>query len=472
MSTVQYAGQFTVEKCELVTSAGLVINLSSSILEINIFEDIYSNAIKGSILCFDTNSLIANTQILGQDYLRLKIVTPGFETDDHEKTIDFSENVFSVYKIGARNDASTNSEVFELSFISPEALTNLRKRVSKSLTGSPSEIFETLMKSDFSINTNKKLYIEESSGIRKYVVPNVHPFQFIQSLMEEAVSSNTKSPFFLFFENTNGYHFRTLQSLYNQDTKADFNVGDTGELEDVGSKVKDIEKEYRTVIADDSNNNSDMLKNIISGLLANKLKTVDIFNKEINTQTHNYFDDYKNFDRIEGVDSNRDKPIYNDAPIEEDGTRVSDYPDTEIHLVPIQVNKDTGGDALHYNKETEDYTYTPSTEKDSVQFLKGKMVELATTLNRNMKVNGHTALACGDTINFTKPDSTAKENGFLDELESGKYLITAARHIFSTINNKHEMVITINKDSHPISKKTDASIVREKALAKGKVIVE
>ena len=105
MSTVQYAGQFTIEKCELVTSAGLVINLSSSILEINLFEDIYSNAIKGSILCFDTNNLITNTQILGQDYLRLKIVTPGFETDDHEKTIDFSENVFSVYKIGARNDA-------------------------------------------------------------------------------------------------------------------------------------------------------------------------------------------------------------------------------------------------------------------------------------------------------------------------------------------------------------------------------
>ena len=191
-------------------------------------------------------------------------------------------------------------------------MTNLRKRVSKSLTGSPSEIFETLMKSDFSINTNKKLYIEESSGIRKYVVPNVHCFNLYKVLWKrDLYPPNTKSPFFLFFENTNGYHFRTLQSLYNQDTKADFNVGDTGELEDVGSKVKDIEKDYRTVIADDSNNNSDMLKNIVSGLLANKLRTVDIFNKEINTQTHNYFDDYKKFDRIE-FDSNRDKPIYND----------------------------------------------------------------------------------------------------------------------------------------------------------------
>ena len=471
MSTVQYAGQFVIEKCELITSAGLTINLSSSILEINIFEDIYSNALKGSILCFDTNSLITNTQILGQDYLRLKITTPGFESNDHEKCLDFTDNVFSVYKIGARNDASTNSEVFELSFMSPEALTNLRKRVSKSLTGSPSEIFETLMKSDYSINTGKKLYVEQSSGVRKYVVPNVHPYQFIQSLMEEAVSADTQSPFYLFFENTNGYHFRTLQSLYNQDTKADFNLGDPGELQDVGSKVKDIEKEFRTIIADDSNNNSDMLKNIVSGLLANKLRTVDIFNKEITSKDHNYFDDYKKFDRIEGSDSGRDNPIYNDAPIEEDGSRISDYPDTNIHLIPYQVDKDTGGDPLHYNSQTESYSYTAPTDKDSVQFLKGKMVELATTLSRNIKVNGHTAIACGDTVNISKPDSTAKDNGFLDELETGKYLITAARHIFSTINNKHEIVMTCNKDSHPKAKKTDGSIVREKSVPKGKVIV-
>ena len=466
MSTVQYAGQFVIEKCELVTSAGLVINLSSSILEINLFEDIYSNALKGSIICYDTNSLITKTQILGQDYLRLKIITPGFEDGDDEKCFDFTDNVFSVYKIGARNEASVNSEVFELSFISPEALTNLRKRVSKSLIGSPSEIFETLMKSEFSINTTKRLYIEESSGIRKYVVPNIHPFQFIQNLMEEAVSSSTQSPFYVFFENTRGYHFRTLQSLYNQETRAEFNIGDPGELQDAGSKVKDIEKEYRTVIQDDSNNNSDMLKNIISGLLANKLRTIDIFNKEINTNTHNYFDDYKKFGRIEGGE--KDKPIYNDAPIEDDGSRISDYPDTNIHLVPYQVNKDTGGDPLHYNKETEDYTYASSTEKDSVQYIKGKMVELASTLSRNLKVNGHTALSCGDTIQFSKPE----KGGNIDELESGKYLITAARHIFSTINNKHEIVVTCNKDSHPISKKNDASIVREKSLPKGKVIVQ
>ena len=139
--------------------------------------------------------MIRNLQILGQDYIRLKVRTLGFEDD---KCFDFSENVFAVYKVGTRVEPTARSELFELSFVSVEALTNVRKRISKSLTGSPSEIFEQLMKGDYSINTKKKLYIEKSSGIRKYVVPNNNPFQFIESLMQEAVSSNTQSPFYLF----------------------------------------------------------------------------------------------------------------------------------------------------------------------------------------------------------------------------------------------------------------------------------
>ena len=46
----------------------------------------------------------------------------------------------------------------------------------------------------------------------------------------------------------------------------------------------------------------------------------------------------------------------------------------------------------------------------------GKMIELATAGSMNLKVNGHTGLACGDTINYTKPDAHAKENGFIDDI--------------------------------------------------------
>lgn len=468
MSTIQYAGQFEIEVCDLITSSGEIADLTKSLIEVNIFEDIYSSALKGSVIIADTNNMIRNLQILGQDYIRLKVRTPGFEDD---KCFDFSENVFAVYKIGTRAEPTSRSEIFELSFVSVEALTNVRKRISKSLTGSPSEIFEQLMKGDYSINTKKKLYIEKSSGIRKYVVPNNNPFKFIESLMQEAVSSNTQSPFYLFFENVRGYHFRTLQSLYNEETKQDFNTGELGELEDRGSKVGDIEKQYRTVIADEQTGTNDMFKNIVSGLIANKLRTLDIHNKRIETKDHNYFDNFNKFNHING-DINKDNPIYSDAPIEEDGSRISDYPNSKVYLHPYQVDDTTGGDPLHYNKTTESYSYTPPTNKESIQFMMGKMIELATAGSMNLKVNGHTGLACGDTITYTKPDAHAKENGFIDELDSGKFLITAARHIFSKIDQRHQIVMTCNRDSHPYSKRKDSSIVIPRSVPQGKFIVE
>ena len=51
-------------------------------------------------------------------------------------------------------------------------------------------------------------------------------------MSNEAVSKsqdgNNPSPHYLFFENKDGIHFRSLQSLYDQDTKETFHVGDMG----------------------------------------------------------------------------------------------------------------------------------------------------------------------------------------------------------------------------------------------------
>ena len=62
------------------------------------------------------------------------------------------------------------------------------------------------------IQTNKKLFLESTIGTRKIVVPNTNPFTFISRLSKEAVSASG-SPHYLFFENPNGFHFRSLDSL-------------------------------------------------------------------------------------------------------------------------------------------------------------------------------------------------------------------------------------------------------------------
>ena len=78
------------------------------------------------------------------------------------------------------------------------------------------------------INTKKDIFIEPSLGIRVIVSPNFHPFSLIKNLSQEAIAYNNNSPHFLFFENTRGFHFRSLQSLYAEGISGQYHYGEKG----------------------------------------------------------------------------------------------------------------------------------------------------------------------------------------------------------------------------------------------------
>ena len=152
-----------------------------------------------------------------------------------------------------------------------------------------------------------------------------------------------------------------------------------------------------------------------------------------------------------------------DTPIDDEGNNIAEFPNSRIHLSVTSKDVETGGDAQHYNETTESYSYAPNNHKETFQYKVSKMIELANTLNRNMKLNGNTAMACGQTIQFIKPDILNKEGGMIDEHESGKYLITALRHIFNIVTNKHEVYVSCAKDSHPLKKENEASLIEPKS---------
>ncbi len=468
MAGIQYAGEFTLDTCELITSSGIRVNLLGSVVQVDIFEDIYKNSISGSISIADTNNIVRDAQITGQDYIRLKITTPSLSETEENQTIDYTENVLYVYKIGTKFDISRNAQFFELSFITPETLRNQRIRLSKSFTGPNSDIVKAILKSSMFIDSRKKIHLEDSVGAKRHVAPNVHPFIFINHLMKDSVSQISKSPLYLFFENTRGFHFKTLQSMYNEETKQNFHVGDPGELDNVGSKVRDIQKEFETTITFELAQTSDMLKNIIGGVLGSKMQTIDLFNKTISTQEYKYFKDYKKHERISGKEKQNDNPVYVDGIINDFEQTIGDFSDAKLFLNSLQ--SDNNSNAAHYNEETaeigEKYPYRTNDIKYTMQHRIAKMIELATTLTATMKVNGHCGMSCGQTIMITKPDANNKKSGYIDELESGKYLITKLRHIFSIPTRKHECAMVVCKDSHPLKKEQITSIVEPKANSK------
>ena len=64
---------------------------------------------------------------------------------------------------------------------------------------------ENILRDSRFINTKKKLFLETTSGVRKFVAPNVRPFAFIDSLKNEDLSVKTSSPDFFFLKQQEEY---------------------------------------------------------------------------------------------------------------------------------------------------------------------------------------------------------------------------------------------------------------------------
>ena len=215
MSGINFVGEFELQEIKLTSVQGNILNFISDVnlVAVDIFENIFKTGITGSIVFADTNNFVENMPIIGQERLTFKAATPSFT--NKEDIIDFTETPFIVYKIQKNEDLSANSNLVQLLFTSEETITNYRKRISKSYTDSVDNIVEDILTNELLINTNKEIDIEPTVGNRRIVVPNVQPFQLIKRLARESISKrNDGSPHFLFFENKNGYNFKTLQDLY------------------------------------------------------------------------------------------------------------------------------------------------------------------------------------------------------------------------------------------------------------------
>ena len=143
-SELQYAGQFEIEELKLFSSPKVFIDIKELTMEVNIYEDIFKNALTGNIFVADTENLISNLPIIGQETLSLKIKTPNF--DEKGTNFDFrEEHKFNIFKISLSTELSHSSNIYKLEFASPEILQNLRVRVSKSYTQNISDITEDLL---------------------------------------------------------------------------------------------------------------------------------------------------------------------------------------------------------------------------------------------------------------------------------------------------------------------------------------
>ena len=441
--SLQYAGEYNLLECFLTTSGSVTIDLAKNnqILEINIFEDIFMNTISGNIVLTDTNNLITELPIIGQELLSLKIQTPGFTED--RSSINFTGGrEFFVFKIGMRTELSKGAQIYELNFISQETLRDQRVRVSKSYATDLSTIVEDIMTNEKYIGTTKELFIEPTLGARKLVVPNVHPYIFIKDLLKQSVSSDG-SPHYLFFENSDGFHFRSVQDLYKQPAIETFHFSEN--LPETGKHQEPAIIDLTRIIQYELQGTNDMIINTTSGMLGSTSIAHDIYSKNYVTKTYGYFDEFDTNTRV----SKSSNPRYSEST-DMNGKSIGDYPEARIFVHPISTKGTI--DANHMN-------YAPSKLSEYGSTKVSRALELTTGIIIGMTLPGNTAMRVGNIIKLDIPvigNDHSKTK--VDPFYSGNFLVKNLRHQFLQTTRQHLIHMSVVKDSVEESIPTSSSL--------------
>ena len=440
MAEIRSVGDFNLATAEVITSAGLKINIKPNIIQIDIFEDMTRNSIAGEILLQDSGGFVSEGPIIGQEYLRLKIQTPSLTNE--RDIIDFTENVFVINSVSSRSEVANNVLVYLLSFSSSEIFKNQRTKITGSLTGTYSDIVKQMLDR---VNCQKTIFLEPTRGVKRITVPNLRPFEVIQMALQSASSaiSDNFSPSYVFFETFEGYNFRSLASLYAQPISQEYtNFVPGGQVKD---GIVNIETELKNIIDYEIVDNSNTLYNHTTGVLASKLIVYNIYSKSFKEYTYNYFDNFDDEKHITSYHDGNQFPIFSDVAIEKDGSRNSDFP-ARTFLTSISEGE------TDVNNTTLDGTepFVAPDPQNTLQERSSTINQLERGLILNISTHGNTSIHAGDIVRVDIPlvaSIKTQKNRKNDRFYQGVFLVKKVKHEFDFTVSKHASILTLVKDS-------------------------
>lgn len=437
---LEYAGDFEIIRCTLFGSEGNDIEFSTEeIVYIDLFEDIDNAAISGELCVADSGgNLQQTTPLIGQEYLSLRIHVPGLGGE-----WDYIDSLMHVTSFVSRIDEN-KAQFLTMRFISREFVINNRLTISQTLKGSSSDIVENLLKNH--IKTNKDLFIEPSSGNYKFIAPDVTPFNLIEHCKREAISSEHNSATYHFFENKEGYHFRSLESMYAQPAMQDY-TSHVGSLMDCGTEQ--IEEGFSQILNYEINYSDDTTINQQVGQYSSKTIAHDIFNKRYDVSLYNYheqFEDEKHINHFFGL---AEYPVYNSSQVTSDESTLSDFP-VKTYLMPVS-RKYAYEEVDGNHNENGNYTYSTGRALDRMGQRTSRMMQLKNGRDITLTVHGNTLVSAGDMVEINLPFVTGVveiDNRTIDRFVRGPHLVKRIRHNFVVMQPKpaYTMFMHCSKD--------------------------
>jgi hypothetical protein len=416
-NSIATGGDVEISKLVLTNFKGNTLDISLIFTEVEIYEDVYSASLSGSITIVDTRDLIHEFPIIGEETLQMTFKTPGLPN-----AAEVSQT-FVIYKLTNFIVSSPHKQLYTLHFVTPETMTDLSRRISKAFQGSPDSIIKRILGAD-GLSTKKKFEIEPSSNNIKFVSPFWTPFKCINYLVSRAQTVDTfKSSNFLFFETNKGYKFKSVNSIFDSKNKPfieyKYNNDPSRDPRD-GESVRDVSAELTKIFSLALDCRFDMIDRIESGFYSHQMWDHNLLLKTLTKRTYIYNDDFKKTNHLS---------------------------DNTISSNKLQVSKQTAISTV---------TTYPQVHNDVKEDNYGKIltnkIPLLAQLNAfklDITVHGRTDLQVGDLVNLNiggmeiiSQDSKRK---VLDNTYNGRYFVVSILHRITI--KKHQMIVQVVKES-------------------------
>ena len=406
-----------------------------TIKEFDYYEDILKQSVTATIKITSSFSYVNQLPIRGGEKVELNILTSFGET------VFEGDTALYVYKV---SDHKTSRMVEEcvLHLTTLESFSNQSTRCQKKYNFSGiGEHVEDILKN--TLQTKKDFKIEPTANSYTFIGNSKKPFYTLTWLGSKAISQvaeksgvsgegkyaeNKGTAGFLFYENYDGYHFRSIDSLVAntqvQDGKSDlepkFEYSFKGKVIEAANIKNNI-----TIIDYSLRKNIDLRGALRVGMYCNQFYYYNTQSNEVSLYNYKLKEEIKNATKLGNEESITVNSEFADVPTRT-MFRTSDHGTLNPSGALTESQSDSGGDAI----------LAKSVSRINLLFTQA--LNILVPLNVRLKV--------GDLIYCEFPKIEGGQSTEVDDQMSGNYVIRELHHHFSP--NQNTTSLKLMRDSY------------------------
>ena len=409
------------------------VDIRLGTVSVDYYEDIFSPTITAKIKVVNTGDTIGlerndpNRQSLynglplrGGERVAMKILDRG----ERKTGLDFATNSDSYLYVSSITDvvSETQRESFTLHLVSREAITNETTRVVKKYpTGlSISDSVQKILKDVLKTNKFNNSTIEKSQNKYGFIGNLRKPFTVLVWLASKAVpvSSGDATAGFVFYQTQDGFNFRSIDNLIDQQAKA------TYEYTEINQSSIERNNDFQ-ITAYTTDRNQNLIEKLRLGTYASQRMFFDPLTFNFTTPDQGLFqlDGYKK--KIKNLGDKLDLPL------------LSEMTDKTLGQTPTRILSSV----LDIGTMEKDVSTDENADPSKYQAQAIMRYNVLFTQTVSMTVPCNTNLRAGDVIRCKFPKISRTDGQRPDPEQSGLYMIKELCHHFEPTRSFTSMLL-------------------------------